>query len=221
MRRKQISAAGTVLATLACLTGESACRPHPQSLASPLDVAAHQQLRITASGRHLLALVDAINASDSSAIHRLGSLHYSAVGLEQSGGLQRLYSRWLEISQSYGPVHVDSVMSTTDWETTAWLRGTISRAWLSVRLVTDSAPEPKIARIGIGRGITPPYADARVPAVSATRLAGHIDEYMTGLARADLFSGVVLLAHNGVPLFEGAYGVADKSSNRRFSMDTP
>ncbi len=174
----------------------------------------------TASGRHLLALVDVINAGDSASIRRFGAAHYSAAALDQSGGLDRLFARWLEIGQVYGPMVVDSVMGTSETETSAWIRGAISGAWMIVRLATDSAPAPRVIRIGLGRGISPPYAAARAPSIGGGELARHVDQYMHGLAQADLFSGVVLIAKDGAPIIQRGYGVADVSDRRPFTVDT-
>ena len=175
----------------------------------------------TASGRHLAALVEAINTRDSSAILRFGREHYSAGALAGSGGEARLLERWLEIGTNYGPLELDSVLATTDAETTAWARGTISKAWLSFRLFADSAAPHRVIRIGLGRGLRPPYADVRVPVLTGASLVSHIEEYLKRLADADLFSGVVLIIRNGRPVLERTHGFADQARRTDFRMDTP
>ena len=175
----------------------------------------------TPSGRHLVALVEAINTRDSSAILRFGREHYSASALAASGGEARLLERWLEIGTNYGPLELDSVISTTNVETTAWARGKISKAWLSFRLFADSADPHRVIRIGLGRGLRPPYADARAPALTGSSLVSHIEGYLKRLADADLFSGVVLIVRNGKPVISGTYGFADQARRTAFKLDTP
>lgn len=175
----------------------------------------------TASGRHLAALVEAINTRDSSAILRFGRERYSASALAETGGEARLLERWLEIGTNLGPLQLDSVMATTDAETTAWARGKISKAWLSFRLFADSAEPHRVIRIGLGRGLRPPYADARVPVLAGASLVRHIEDYLKHLATADLFSGVVLIVQNGRPVISGTYGFADQGRRIAFGMDTP
>lgn len=43
---------------------------------------------------------------------------------------------------------------------------------------------------------------------------------MDSLAKTGAFSGVVLVAHNGVPEFERAYGMADREANRPNNLET-
>ncbi|HJR36085.1 MAG TPA: serine hydrolase domain-containing protein [Gemmatimonadales bacterium] len=175
----------------------------------------------TASGRHLAALVEAINTRDSSAIIRFGREHYSASALAASGGEARLLERWLEIGTNYGLLELDSVLATTTVETTAWARGKISKAWLSFRLLGDSAEPHRVIRIGLGRGLRPPYADARAPVLTGAALVSHIEDYLRRLAGEDLFSGVVLIVRNGRPVISSTYGFADQARRTAFRMDTP
>lgn len=187
----------------------------------PLALALTQAPGSTASGTHLAALLETINTRDSSAILRFGRERYSASALAESGGEARLLERWLEIGTNYGPLELDSVIATTDAETTAWARGTVSRAWLMFRLFTDSAEPHRVIRIGLGRGLRPPYADARIPVLTGSSLVGHIEDYLKRLTGADLFSGVVLIVRNGRPGLERTYGFADQARRIALRLDTP
>ncbi len=200
----------------------SACRPISSVTPGPATThGAGTQLAGTASGRHLLALAAAINARDSNVIRRFGREHYSDRALAGSGGESRLLERWLEIGASVGPIEIDSVIATSNVETNAWARGTISKAWLSFRLFADSTEPHRVLRIGLGRGLRPPYEDARIPAVPETSLTQHLENYMKGLVGADLFSGVVLIARNGQPVIARTYGFADKGRRTAMRLDTP
>lgn len=48
---------------------------------------------------------------------------------------------------------------------------------------------------------------------SATEMGTALDAYLSKLAAEDRFSGVVLVAKEGTPIFERAYGLADRSSS--------
>jgi D-alanyl-D-alanine carboxypeptidase len=64
-----------------------------------------------------------------------------------------------------------------------------------------------------GRGGPPlpvPPIDAHM---SKAELAAALDAYLAGLARANDFAGVVLVAQNGETVFERAYGLADRERN--------
>ncbi len=45
--------------------------------------------------------------------------------------------------------------------------------------------------------------------------------FLTASAEADHFSGVVIVAHQGVPIFERAYGLADREAGIPNDLDTP
>jgi CubicO group peptidase (beta-lactamase class C family) len=80
--------------------------------------------------------------------------------------------------------------------------------------VDDAAPH-RVTRI-----------DLRPPAEPATRVASDADmasvlqEYVTALARADAFSGSVLLAKDGKTLYAGAFGSANKDFGAPNTIDT-
>lgn len=67
-----------------------------------------------------------------------------------------------------------------------------------------------------------PAPDEALPPknLSVTERAEELRRYVEKLAKADVFSGVVLVAHHGKPVFRQAYGQADKSLNASNRMDT-
>ena len=75
---------------------------------------------------------------------------------------------------------------------------------------------PKIAgfRVSAGNRADPAGGDAPRPPINGTMTAAEIDKtldgYFTTLAADDVFSGVALVAKNGVPMFFKAYGMADR-----------
>jgi hypothetical protein len=50
----------------------------------------------------------------------------------------------------------DSVIEARPHQLEAWLRGTATGAWTSIRLGTDSVAPYGITRLGMSRGIAPP-----------------------------------------------------------------
>lgn len=81
---------------------------------------------------------------------------------------------------------------------------------------TDEGPEPRYAAIRLGR--------APMPVVSAPSddmtVAGEIASYAQKLARADLFSGTILVARNGSVLAEEAFGQANRDFKVLNTIDT-
>lgn len=65
---------------------------------------------------------------------------------------------------------------------------------------------------------TPQKPDAQKPA--GTDLARDLKIYLDELAKADKFSGAVMVAKDGVPVFRKAYGFADKAANQPNTTET-
>lgn len=58
------------------------------------------------------------------------------------------------------------------------------------------------------------------PAVSQQVLVSRLSHSLDSLAALGEFSGVVLLARKGVPVFQRAYGMADREAGRRNNLET-
>lgn len=219
IRSRSVAATLTGIVALSCHWRS----PLPVSTAEREAAAAvaARQLTTTPSGQHVLALIEAVNSRDSATILRFGSEHYDPRALAESGGEERLLNRWLELGYGVGRVALDSVAAISPLETTVWLRGTVSRAWVIVRSFADSAPPHRLIRVGLGRGLRPPWADAGDSGVGVAELPARIAAYLDAMVAADLFSGAVVIAHQGQPIFARAYGAADRAVGRPFRLDTP
>jgi CubicO group peptidase (beta-lactamase class C family) len=92
-----------------------------------------------------------------------------------------------------------------------------------LRLRTEPEPPHRIERIGVGPlmpsdGVETPAVPER--ALSGEEIAATLGDYVDQLVAADAFSGVVLVARNGEPIFERAYGEASKSYGVPNDVDT-
>jgi D-alanyl-D-alanine carboxypeptidase len=93
-----------------------------------------------------------------------------------------------------------------------------TRASGVVTLGLDNASPPRVVSLGVDVGgpagagdpnrVQPPRVHSKMAADELTRT---LDEYFAGLAAADIFSGVALVARDGVPVFHQAYGFADRA----------
>ncbi|MHB1329072.1 MAG: serine hydrolase domain-containing protein [Gemmatimonadales bacterium] len=73
---------------------------------------------------------------------------------------------------------------------------------------------------GIGQRPPPPGSAPPVKASTDREMAAELERYVDVLAKADVFSGAVLLAHNGRVLFSRAYGQANKDFEAPNQVDT-
>ena len=81
--------------------------------------------------------------------------------------------------------------------------------WLEVTLRVEPEPPHKIVGVGLEQS-EGDAAEREKPKASDDEVARAAGAYLRSLADADEFSGVVLLARNGNPFFQEAYGLADR-----------
>ncbi|HEY0036214.1 MAG TPA: hypothetical protein VGB66_05970, partial [Longimicrobium sp.] len=143
----------------------------------------------TPPARALVHLVDAINSGDSTRLARYTATMYHPGYLAESGGVQGALLRLAELHAQYGPLDIDSLISVDDGQVHAWLRGRLTRAWVALWVVVDSVAPHQVTRVRVGRGIRPPFADARRPQTSPADLPARMDAFFREMSRAGHFSG--------------------------------
>jgi D-alanyl-D-alanine carboxypeptidase len=94
-------------------------------------------------------------------------------------------------------------------------------AALAVLSTLSLAQEPprRIVRGGPDQG--PPLAPPPINAsMTKDELSKALDGYLTGLTAKDEFAGVVLIAKDGAPVYQGAYGLADRERKTPVTVTT-
>jgi CubicO group peptidase (beta-lactamase class C family) len=118
--------------------------------------------------------------------------------------------------------------SSLDWvdvqdekagETTALLKRKLTGELVAVLVRSETTAPYRIA--GIGQRPPRPKTPAAEPRVSSDAdMATAVEQYVATLAKADVFSGAVLLAKDGKPLYSGAFGQANKDFAVPNKLDT-
>lgn len=96
----------------------------------------------------------------------------------------------------------------------AWKIGARSREGLEATFALELAADGRIDAFGVEAGLP-----VEVPRVPPSGFAAAIDKYLD--AHATELSGTVVVAHDGVPLVQRAFGLADRATGRRMTLDTP
>ena len=100
----------------------------------------------------------------------------------------------------------------------ALVRTRLTNTWRAIAVRVE--PDPPYRIVGIGtRPPQPPTAATVVPASDAERVR-LLDEFVSALAKADVFSGAVLLAKDGTILLAKAWGEANKDFGVPNRVDT-
>jgi len=167
----------------------------------------------TKRAREVVALINtgspaAIRAYvDSTFVGRMKSLPMQAhldffLGQrEQSGGLD-----WVEVQEE------------TPSGTTALLKGKRTGEPIAVLVRTETSAPYRITGIGQRPPRVTAASEPRV--ASDAEMAKALEQYVTTLAKADVFSGAVLLAKDGTTLYAGAFGEANKDFGVPNKLDT-
>ncbi len=117
---------------------------------------------------------------------------------ERSGGLE-----WVSVQEESASRAVIRLTRKLTGETNA------------LQVSVDEASPHRVTRLDLR---PPPGVVARV--ASDAELAGALQQYVSALARADAFSGSVLLAKDGTVLYSGAFGSANKDFGAANMIDT-
>ena len=120
--------------------------------------------------------------------------------------------------ESHGLEWID-VQEGAHGETTALLKRKLTAELLAMVVRSETTPPYRIGAIGR----RPPRATAGAAEprmTSDAEMATALERYVTTLATADLFSGAVLLAKNGQPIYAGVFGEANKDFGVPNKIDT-
>ena len=116
-------------------------------------------------------------------------------------------------------VEFHSVQDSKPNEATILLKAKLTGEWLALGVRTEPEAPHRIAGIGM-RQPKPPASAQPSKRLTDAQMAQELKALTDKLAGADIFSGAVLLAKDGVPIFKGAYGMANKDFNAPNRIDT-
>ena len=180
---------------------------------------AQPSLPISDAGKHVAAHLQAFNASDENAMREFFLVHVAKDALEQTPVEQRL-SRFRQMKQRLGSLKLMKVLDSSPTLVSTLLH---TRDGGLVQLDYEFESNPPHGLIGIRvmdvedgpreQPTVKPMAD-EATALDAARIL------LDSLVKTDEFSGVVLVAKNGTPVLEKAFGLADRDRKIANRIDT-
>ncbi|MEP6787902.1 MAG: serine hydrolase domain-containing protein [Acidobacteriota bacterium] len=172
-------------------------------------------------GKRVLAYFAAFNSGDEQTLRTFFLENISADGLKERPVEPRLaFHR--QVRSDFKAVEIRKVVSMTDAEIKV-LAQSVNGAWISYSFLFDAATG-KFAGFQIGQTDAP--ADAAKPAVvyeapaTLANLLTTTERMFADLSKADLFSGVVMIAKDGQPILQKAYGYANAEKKTSNVADT-
>ena len=164
----------------------------------------------------LRAFVRAFNSSDAATIRRFVDEHFVISGPNTPTPEQRA-ERLSFIAAQQGTLTVRSVDTSRANQPSALVQSGRTEAWRRITLFLDGSTPARIARVGFAPATSP---DTPSRALSDAEIVTQLKGYVERLAARDVFSGTVLLAKNGKPLYRAAFGEANKDFGVKNTIDT-
>ena len=163
---------------------------------------------------HVDAFVEAMRGSSADAYEAMAQAHFTPALLGRFTPADRR-AMFERMRGDFGAITVTSVR-VVDGVASIAARGASGLAGRFELTLEPSAPF-RVVRLGVEVGDDGPPDTATVaialkPDMPAADMVRVLDESLTPLVARDAFAGVVLLARDGVPVLQRAYGVADREA---------
>src|SRR5438105_1994909 len=172
----------------------------------------------TPAGRRVAELIRLINSGDRAAARVYAKENY-APGFFERAPMEAHLNFISQLHDQTRGVEFHSIQEATPTEVTARVKNKLTGGWEALLVRVEADPPHRITGLGLRRPKAPAEAQ---PAKKLTEaeMVRELDGFLQRLAEADVFSGAVLLAKNGQPLFKKAYGQASKDFNVPNRVDT-
>jgi D-alanyl-D-alanine carboxypeptidase len=173
----------------------------------------------TDAGKHVSAYLRAFNSSDENAMREFFLKHTAKSSLEQVP-VERRMSFFRQMKQRLGSLQLKRVVQATPQLVSTVLQAKDGAA-LQFDFEFEQQPPHGLVSIrvqDIGRNRGQPLM--RAPKADDAELVAAAEGYVDSLVQADEFSGVLLLAKDGKPFFQKAYGYADRDRRIPNRTDT-
>ncbi len=182
------------------------------------NLATADQASSTTPEERSTAFIAALNPDSGTDWEAYVRQNFSAEFIERRG-IDDLVRIMTMISGDVGEARIESVENQADEELRLVVYSETADHWLAFGLGFDASPERLISSFE-ARFISAPLAQGK-SGLTEKALAEEIAAYVREKAKTDQFSGSVIVARHGKPLFAEAFGDADKKSQRKNTLDTP
>ena len=169
-----------------------------------------------ASERALRDLVRVMNIGNRDSLERFINERFVTSGPQSVPTADRL-ERLMWLRSTFGELTLRTVDSVAPSRASGVAQSSRTEAWRRFAVIIDSAPPNRILRVGVAPATAP---DAPTRRLTDAEVVEHVRAYVDRLARRDVFSGTVLIARNGKPLFSAAHGDANKDFGVKNNLDT-
>ncbi|HEY3266050.1 MAG TPA: serine hydrolase domain-containing protein [Armatimonadota bacterium] len=182
---------------------------------APIDGAAARPPE-TRAGRHLAGWLDALNSGDLDTLRRFTEQAYAPNTLAMKHARVRSL-RGARLFQASHGLDFAALESGDLGHVQMLLRSRVGADWWRVRVEVEPDSPHRIRELALYP--VPEPRDGR-SALSLPEAAARLEAYLEELSAAGVFSGAALLAEDGVPVMQRAYGFASQGFGAPNRVDT-
>jgi CubicO group peptidase (beta-lactamase class C family) len=164
--------------------------------------------------RELAALLD---SGEVAAFKKYVADNFAPSALEMP--MERHLDFFLSMHDMTRGLEFHSVQDASPNRVTALLKSKLTGRWMAFMVRVEPNPPHRVVALG-ARAARPPEGAQPPTRLTDEQIRDQMQTLMQKLADADVFSGTVLLARDGVPIFQGAYGMANKDFSAPNRLDT-
>jgi CubicO group peptidase (beta-lactamase class C family) len=188
------------------------------ALADADDPKAPVKMPDTPTGRLLGGWLEALSTGKPETLRRFFTENYSKDVLALGTAQQRATGGIRLCQENGGTPELAGIERSAAHELVALVRFPVTESWL--RVSVNVAPEPPhtVTQWTVASNSPPDSENAK--RLSDEEIAARVEAYLAKLVAADLFSGSVVVAHDGKPIFSRAYGLASRAHNVPNRTDT-
>jgi CubicO group peptidase (beta-lactamase class C family) len=187
-------------------------------LAHAADPATAVKMPDTPAARLLAGWLGALGTGNPEVLQRFFSENYSSDVLSRGTAQQRAAGGLRLCRENGGAPELAQIERSAADELVVLVRFPVTESWL--RISVKVAPEPPHTVTQWTVTSLPPSDPGDVKRLPDEEIAARAEAYVAKLAAADLFSGSVVVAHEGKPIFSRACGLASRAHNVANRTDT-
>ncbi len=191
----------------------------------------------TPAGHRASEILTLINSADAAKVEKYVAENY-APGFKDAFPMDRHVGLFVPMKERHQTIELTKINSSSEYDIDFLLHSKASNAWLNVKLWVEEAEPYLISRMGIQPGSAPAGSsdnarttqNARIVTskgksepdrkITDEELTKFLTELINELVAKDEFSGTVLVARDGKPIFTRAVGDAHKGFKVPNQLDT-
>lgn len=182
-----------------------------------------REIPATPGGARVKALIEAINTTDDAKLRAFLSENLTEdflanPSLDEHVSVFRQFRRRTGGVEFYSVRKYDPPRDAND--IVAIVRTKATDEWRGLVVSIEPAEPHKIARLSFSPARAPTEIARDMPKLTDEQIAAELRQFVEKLAKAEVFSGAVLVAKDGKPLLTGAWGQACKTYDVPNKLDT-